>query len=184
MLGVLLVARPSVASRAFCCLDIRTTILILVFTASKMKQSMKTPLVWAFIFQNANPEVCLHTRHSVQFHLSQTLLLIFQGSGSETIIHSFSIPSLLFLFMSPSLSCFPSSPFSPMWFSRGGGGGGGGAQLTKANKKIDDLQHKVMQKTEELMEMHKRQTESAEKIAGLTAQLRSKEEECTKKDSR
>ena len=71
-----------------------------------------------------------------------------------------------------------------MLFSSGGGGGGGGAQLTKANKKIDDLQHKVMQKTEELMEMHKRQTESAEKIAGLTAQLRSKEDECTKKDSR
>lgn len=58
MLGVLLIARPSVASRAFCCLDTRTTILILVFTASKMKQSVKTPLVWAFIFQNANPEVC------------------------------------------------------------------------------------------------------------------------------
>jgi len=83
--------------------------------------------------------------------------------------------------MSPS---FPVFLPSVMLFSRGGGGGGGGAQLTKANKKIDDLQHKVMQKTEELMEMHKRQTESAEKIAGLTAQLRSKEDECTKKDSR
>ena len=83
---------------------------------------------------------------------------------------------LLFLLMSPSL-------FSLM-FSSGGGGGGGGAQLNKANKKIDELQHKVMQKTEELMEMHKRQTESAEKIASLTAQLRSKEEDCTKKDAK
>ena len=78
---------------------------------------------------------------------------------------------------------FPPSLFSPL-FSSGGGGGGGGAQLNKANKKIDELQHKVMQKTEELMEMHKRQTESAEKIASLTAQLRSKEEECTKKDAK
>ena len=84
---------------------------------------------------------------------------------------------LLFLLMSPSL-------FSPMFSSGGGGGGGGGAQLNKANKKIDELQHKVMQKTEELMEMHKRQTESAEKIASLTAQLRSKEEDCTKKDAK
>lgn len=95
---------------------------------------------------------------------------------------------LLFLLMSPSPShhhflVFPPSLFSPL-FSSGGGGGGGGAQLNKANKKIDELQHKVMQKTEELMEMHKRQTESAEKIANLTAQLRSKEEECTKKDAK
>ena len=83
----------------------------------------------------------------------------------------------------PSHPHLPPSLFSPM-FSSGGGGGGGGAQLNKANKKIDDLQHKVMQKTEELMEMHKRQTESAEKIASLTAQMRSKEEECTKKDGK
>ena len=97
-----------------------------------------------------------------------------------------SLPSSLLMFPSPShphFLVFPPSLFSPM-FSRGGGGGGGGAQLNKANKKIDDLQHKVMQKTEELMEMHKRQTESAEKIASLTAQLRSKEEECTKKDAK
>ena len=41
-----------------------------------------------------------------------------------------------------------------------------------------------MHKTEDLMDMHKKQSEYAEKVADLTAQLRQKEEESSKKDSR
>ena len=65
-----------------------------------------------------------------------------------------------------------------------GGGGGGGGELARANRKIDNFQQKVMNKTEALMEAHKKQSESAGKIADLTAQLRKKEDEIAKKDIR
>lgn len=49
---------------------------------------------------------------------------------------------------------------------------------------MEELQAKLMQKTEDLMEMHKKQSEAQGKVAELTGQLRKKEEEISKRDER
>ena len=115
MLRVLLIARPSVASRAFWCLDTLHKHSNLGVYSFQNEAKRKTPLFWAFpinTFQNANQKPI---RSVLAYQLQCTFPpqpdppFNFQGSGSETIIqysHSCSIPSLLSSCLLPFLSFF------------------------------------------------------------------------------
>ena len=64
------------------------------------------------------------------------------------------------------------------------GGAGGGAQLSRATRKIEDLQSKMMKQSEQLMEAQKKQIEYADKLADVTGRLRKNEDELGRKESR
>ncbi len=55
--------------------------------------------------------------------------------------------------------------------------------LARTQKRVDELQQKLMQKTEELAETREKHIDAAERISALTTQLRQKDDEMSKKEN-
>ena len=59
-----------------------------------------------------------------------------------------------------------------------------GTALTKANKRITELQKKLGERTEELVASSKQQNDYVAKVTNLMTQLRQRDDEVVKKDNR